>query len=94
MPAVTRKGDMSKGHKPYPPRPSIEGSPDVFVNGKAAHRQGDKWDVHCSGDCHDGVLSSGSSTVFVNGKQLGRVGDPISCGDTVEEGSPDVYAGG
>ena len=43
MPAVTRKGDSCTGHGCFPARPSTSGSPDVFVNGIAVHRQGDSW---------------------------------------------------
>ena len=96
MPAVTRKGDMCTGHGDFPPRPSTQGSPNVFVNGIPAHREGDSWAVHCNSQpvCHGGVLAKGSSTVFVNGKQLGRIGDPVSCGSSVATGSGNVYAGG
>lgn len=100
MPAVTRLGDTCTGHECFPPRNSIEGSPDVFVNGKAAHRQGDGWDVHtCTHPkvphgTHGGSLAAGSSSVFVNGKQLGRVGDPVDCGSSVAAGSSNVFAGG
>lgn len=96
MPAVTRKGDMGSGHESWPPRPSTAGSDDVFVNGIAAHRQGDAWAVHCNDVpiCHAGTLATGSSSVFVNGKQLGRIGDPVSCGSTVVDGSTNVFAGG
>jgi uncharacterized Zn-binding protein involved in type VI secretion len=98
MPAVVRVGDMSAGHPHcYPPTPAVSGSPDVFVNGKAAVRVGDSWATH--GACpvhspHSGSSSSGSSSVFVNGKALCRVGDSISCGDTMAQGSPNVFAGG
>jgi len=95
MPAVCRLGDQGTGHGCYPARPNDQGSPNVFVNGLPVHRQGDHWEDHCCGPiCHDGVLSQGSSTVFVNGKPIGRVGDPISCGSSVAEGSPNVFAGG
>ena len=98
MPAVTRKGDSCTGHKTWPPRSSTGGSSDVFVNGKAAHRQGDGWGPHCSikrkYPCHAGSLSGGSSSVYVNGKPLGRVGDGVSCGSGVASGSSDVFAGG
>lgn len=95
MPAVTRLGDRSTGHSCFPPRPNIEASSDVFINGIASHRQGDAWDVHCCGDsCHDGNLSSGSSTVFVNGKAKCRIGDPVSCGDYSGQGSSNVFCGG
>lgn len=90
MPGVTRVGDMCTGHSIYLPRQSIEGSGDVFVNGKGAHRVGDMWAAHP----HVGVLSSGSSNVFVNGKALGRCGDSISCGSKVSTCSSDVFANG
>lgn len=95
MPAVSRKGDVCSGHSCFPPRPSTEGSSDVFVNGIGVHRQGDGWAVHTCGDnTHDGTLASGSSTVFANGLQIGRIADPISCGSVVAQGSEDVFAGG
>ena len=39
MPGVARKGDICTGHGCWPSRSSIEGSPDVFVNGIPWHRQ-------------------------------------------------------
>ncbi len=63
MPAVTKFGSECSGHACWPPRPNIQGSPNVFVNGIAAHRQSDAWSTHCCGkSCHDGVLAAGSST--------------------------------
>ena len=95
MPAVTRLGDICTGHADFPPRESTSGSPNVFVNGKPAHRQGDSWAVHCNSEpvCHGGSLASGSSSVYVNGRQLGRIGDPVNCGSSVATGSPNVFAG-
>ncbi|ASL27353.1 PAAR domain-containing protein [Azotobacter chroococcum] len=94
MPAVTRLGDQCTGHGAFPPRPSVSASPNVFVNGIAAHRQGDAWDIHCDpSSCHAGVLAQGSATVFANGLPLGRIGDPVDCGSSVAEGSPDVFTG-
>lgn len=94
MPAATRQNDKCSGHDGFDARPAIEGSPNVFINGRPAHRQGNKWDTHCNAlTCHDGTLAAGSRTVFVNGKPLGRVGDPVDCGSTVAEGSPNVFAG-
>lgn len=92
--AVTRLGDNSTGHGCFPARPNLEGSPNVFINGIAAHCIGHAWDTHCCGpSCHSGVLSAGSGSVFVNGRALARIGDGISCGDTVGQGSPNVFAG-
>lgn len=31
----------------YPPRPNIEASPNVYVNGIAVHRETDGWATHC-----------------------------------------------
>ena len=100
MPAVTRQGDSCTGHECFPPRSSTSGSPNVYVNGKPAHRQGDGWNPHtCTHPkvphgTHGGSLSAGSATVYCNGKQLGRIGDPVSCGSSVASGSPNVFAGG
>jgi len=94
MPAVARKGDICTGHGCFPPRPNDQGSPNVFINGKPAHRVGDHWKVHCCGrKCHDSVLRDGSGTVFVNGKGLGRIGDAVACGSRVATGSSNVFAG-
>lgn len=85
MPAVARVGDAVTGGV------IIEGSPDVFVNGKAIARQGDRTTT--------GYIIGGSSTVFANGIPVARVGDPVRA--TVDdqevigvilEGSPDVFA--
>jgi uncharacterized Zn-binding protein involved in type VI secretion len=97
MPSVTRLGDACTGHGCWPPRPSTGASPDVFVNGLAAHRQGDTWAAHtCPAipETHASVLAGGSSTVYVNGKQIGRIGDPVACGSSVAAGSGNVFAGG
>ena len=97
MPALTRLGDNSTGHGCWSARPNDTASPDVFCNGIAVHRLTDHWVTHCCNvfpfPCHDGVESGGSLSVFVNGLAAARVGDPISCGDTIAEGSPDVFVG-
>lgn len=95
MPAVTRLGDLCTGHGAFPARPSTSASPNVYVNGIAAHRKNDSWATHCdpSPSCHASNLADGSATVFCNGLPLGRVGDPVACGSTVAQGSSNVYAG-
>jgi uncharacterized Zn-binding protein involved in type VI secretion len=96
MPAVSRRGDACTGHGCWPPRPSTGGSPDVFANGIAVHRQRDAWAAHtCPAipQTHASVLAFGSATVFANGRQLGRIGDLVACGSSVAAGSPDVFAG-
>lgn len=95
MPAVTRLGDLCTGHGCWPPRPSVSASPDVYVNGIAAHRLGDAWAAHtCPSipETHASVLAAGSPTVNVNGLPLGRIGDAVACGSAVATGSGNVFA--
>ena len=92
--AVTRLGDSSIGHC-FNPRGNNQASTDVFANGIGVHRVGDSWPAHsCGPITHGSVTSDGSSTVFINGKQCARISDSLSCGDTIGEGSPTVFAGG
>lgn len=105
MSAVTRVGDSTTGicDLGLPDCPhSISGtnsigSPNVFINGKPAHRQGDIGSTNCP---HGGTFTSviGSSSVFVNGKPLTRIGDTTNCNTcgqsgTHNTGSPNVFAG-
>lgn len=95
MPSAARLGDLCSGHSCYPPRPSNEGSSNVYINGIPSHREGDGWSTHCCDDnCHTSTLAKGSSTVFVNGKGAGRIGDPVGCGSAVARGSLNVFIGG
>ena len=96
MPPAARLGDSCTGHDSWPPRGNNQGSPNVTINGRPAHRQGDSFPVHCNPtpQCHGAVLAGGSSTVTVNGKPAGRIGDAVSCGGTVTEGSENVIIGG
>lgn len=87
---AARKGDKCTGHPGAGPRVNDQGSPDVFINGRPAHRVGDHWVKHSG---HDSRLAEGSPTVFVNGKGQGRKGDRVACGSLVAEGSPDVFVG-
>ena len=96
MPAAARLNDICTGHECFPPRANVQGSPDVFTNGRPNHKQGDAWATHCCTHpdvphgCHASVLAS----VYINGKQAGRIGDPVACGSTVATGSPNVFIGG
>ena len=63
---VARPGDASSNGGPG----AVEGSPNVFINGKPAVRAGDR--TSC------GVVVQGSPTVFVNGRPLARAGDGTS----------------
>ena len=96
MPAVSRLGDLTTGHGPFPPTPSIAASPNVNANGLGVVRVGDAFQIHCdpTPTCHQGTLAAGSGTVFVNGVAAGRIGDTLTDGDAIAQGSPNVFAGG
>lgn len=94
MAAAARLGDLCTGHGCWPPRTGINASPDVFINGISAHREGDAWNVHCcDGSCHPGTVESGSNSVYINGRPAARIGDSINCGSLIAEGSTDTFIG-
>ena len=91
MPGIVRLGDISAGHCFFP-RPNIEGSDNVFINGIPVHLLGMKWPTHCCGPiCHDSVTSQASDNTFCNGLGVTRIGDSQSCGDMAAEGSADTF---
>lgn len=96
MSAVTRKGDKNTGHGNYPAVALNKGSSNVFINGIACGRKSDTYPSHNKGGLnpnpHTSRISGGSSTVFVNGLPIARVNDAVSCGGSVAQGSPNVYA--
>ena len=88
-------GFICSGHGCYPPRPNVQGSPNVFVHGIPWHRRSDAWGVHCCPPpCHASVLAGGSSTVFANGLGVARIGDAVACGSVAIQCVSDVTAGG
>lgn len=92
MPAVHRQGDLTCGHGCWPPEVPSSWSPNVFANGKPVIRNGDTRVPHCCPPpCH-GATYIGDSTVRANGSAIQRVGHPLSCGDTVCNGSPNVFS--
>lgn len=96
MAAATRKGDCCTGHDGCAPAPLVDGSPNVFINGRNAGRLGDKYSPHgcVAHPSHADVISAGSTTVFINGIPAGRVGDAVSLSGTVRDGSENVFIGG
>ena len=98
MPAIVRKGtDSHIGHASPTPNPFHKtsyaaGSGNVFVNGAAAVRVGDKT------GCGD-PATGGSGSVFVNGIAVHRKGDATGghgswVGNAAATGSGNVFAGG
>jgi uncharacterized Zn-binding protein involved in type VI secretion len=104
MPAVARLADQAQTSAdahgcPACPHPAIgpivQGSADVFVNGRPAARKGDRG-VHavCCGP-NTFTIAKGSPSVYVNGIPLARMNDKTQhCGGTgpITEGSNDVFA--
>ena len=92
---VVRLNDYSTGHDCWPSRPSIQGSPDYFVDNRPVVRVGDAWATHCcthrGNDCHDGIQAEGSPTFFVNNRPIARIHDLISCGDHCRDHSETFF---
>lgn len=91
---AARLADICTGHPRGSPRPNNQGSPDVFINGRPAHRQSDSWPIHRRLPIHKSFLAAGSPSVYTNGLQQGRIADPVACGSRVKTGSSDVFVGG
>ena len=98
MPGIAKMGALCTGHGLYPPRPNVQSSPDVLVEGLGAVRLGDLWLVHQkpggTPNPHTSVVAAGSATVLINGIAAARIGDPLVCGSVIAEGAPTVTAGG
>jgi uncharacterized Zn-binding protein involved in type VI secretion len=99
MKGCTFVGALSTGHICYPPTALTQGSPNVRVNFSLAGRLGDLFAPHacpCS-NCPPPHLirpiSQGPSNVYFNFRPPGRIGDMIGCGDTIAQGSFNVFAG-
>lgn len=90
---AARLGDMCTGHGCFPPRSSITGSSDTFIDGIPALRMGDKYDTHCCVTCHDGQVVGGSGTTFINGMPAARMGDALDCGSQIAIGSSTTFIG-
>jgi len=99
MAAASRRGDMSAGHGCFPPTACVDAlASKTYINGILAQKLGSKFNTHrCGKTVHPTsarTTSSGSSKVFIEGSPAIRIGDPITCGDTVAQGSPNVQIGG
>lgn len=100
--ALSTIGDMTLGENvgcQMPPTAILNGSPNVFINGKSAATVGSKVFSHF---CFIGntlishtnrVVTTGSGTVFINGKAAATIGSKIDCGDIVAKGSANVFSG-
>lgn len=71
----------------------IRGSPNVFINSRAAMRANLSQGV-CSDHNGPQVVAQGSSTVFINRQPASRKEDKLMCGALINDGSPNVFIGG
>lgn len=69
----------------------IEGSPNVFVEGRPVVRVGDLVAGHGLPPHNSPVMAAGSPNVFTNSIETCREGDPATCGHPAT-GSFTVYA--
>lgn len=68
----------------------IEGSPNVFFEGRPVARVTDK--VLCSKHSPPPQVAEGSETIFINGLPLARIGHKTTCGATIQEGCTTIIA--
>ena len=78
-----------------------QGSPNVFINGRAAVRAGEDAASSCTGLALNHpmwpfqvTVAEGSATVFINGKPAARLGSKLACGAHIKTGSENVFIGG
>jgi uncharacterized Zn-binding protein involved in type VI secretion len=99
MKGCTYVGALSTGHICYPPSALTAGSPNVRVNFVLAGRLGDLFAPHacpcanCPPPHAVRPISQGPANVYFNFRPPGRIGDLIGCGDTIAQGSFNVFAG-
>lgn len=92
-----RVGDMTSGHTSYQPIQLSQGSSDVFANGIPVVHQGQQQTPHppIGTTSPEGpfTIPQGSQTVFINGQPQSRLMDMTSCGQSVIQGSNNVFIG-
>lgn len=87
MPNICRIGDTNQAKGAI-----ISGSSTVFANGILLGLQGSKLTPHGKGPHKAATVTNGSPTVFVDGLPVARVTSGNSCGHSMSQGSPDVFA--
>ena len=80
---VSRKGDPHAGGV------NVEGSTNVYVNGRGVHRKGDK----CVGVYGVGVQVVASTKTYANGRGVAKKGDVNDKGSPEVGGSPNTMVG-
>ncbi len=87
MPNICRVGDTNQAKGSI-----IAGATTVYANGIKLGLQGSKITPHGRGPHASAIVTTGSPTVFADGVAVARVTSGNSCGHSMAQGSPDVYA--
>ncbi|WP_448511268.1 PAAR domain-containing protein, partial [Photorhabdus sp. MH8.4] len=66
----------------------IEGSPNVFFEGKPVARAGDK--IACGDHPGPAVIAEGAKTVFANGRPIARLGHRATCDANINSGAASI----
>lgn len=95
MPGLSFNQCLTAGHQAWPPTRVISSQSKVFVGGIAVVREDDMILEHTETkkpyETHGGKVISRTNKVFVQGKKAASIADPISCGDTIAQGSPKTF---
>lgn len=95
MSGIAKDGAKTSGHEQFPPTTVTASSTKVFVEGSKVCLDGDSIVPHTRQvkpfDTHTGNVNATTSKIFVEGKPVARMGDPVSCGDTIAQGSSRVF---
>lgn len=93
MAGIAYHNIITTGHSTAPPTRVVTEQDFVFISGRPVVLDGDKIVPHAYHDDppHDGSVIASNEYVRINGIKVGQVGDPISCGDTISEGSEFVF---
>jgi RHS repeat-associated protein len=100
LPGLARSAVAAPLDSMFPPVAAgtiVQGSPDIFINGKpAARAMSDGADnlVACDQHSPPQYVAEGSASVFFNGVPAHRVGDRTTCGAKTSAGSSNVFIGG
>ncbi|WP_228940683.1 PAAR domain-containing protein [Photorhabdus thracensis] len=70
----------------------LTGSPNVFIEGKAAARATVDT-AGCNKHPAPPLIAQGSETVFINGAPAARTDDKLACGATIKAGAKTVFIG-
>lgn len=87
MPQISRIGDTNQAKGAI-----MNGASTVFANGILLGQQGSKITPHGKGPHKAATVTNGSPTVYADGLPVARVTSGNSCGHSMAQGSPDVFA--